>query len=54
MHKFTVFDFLKDLVSNVPDVGGSDADPDDKASKKRFSDVDIQLVFHVLCFCRIF
>ncbi|XP_064957982.1 uncharacterized protein LOC135608860 [Musa acuminata AAA Group] len=35
VHKFTVFDFLKDLVSNVPDVGGSDADPDDKASKKR-------------------
>ncbi|THU71327.1 hypothetical protein C4D60_Mb04t00240 [Musa balbisiana] len=35
VHKFTVFDFLKDLVSKVPDVGGSYADPDDKATKKR-------------------
>ncbi|CAL9083250.1 unnamed protein product [Musa textilis] len=35
VHKFTVFDFLKDLASKVPDVGGSNADPDDKASKKK-------------------
>ncbi|KAJ8485227.1 hypothetical protein OPV22_017712 [Ensete ventricosum] len=34
VHKFTVVDFLKDLVGKVPDVGGSDADPNDKADNK--------------------
>lgn len=35
VHSFNVFDFLKDAVSKVPDLGGSDAVGDDRSSKRR-------------------
>lgn len=36
MHSFNVFDFLKDIVSKVPDMGTSDAGGDDRSAKRRF------------------
>jgi len=33
---FNVFDFLKDIVSKVPDLGGSVANGDDHTVKRRF------------------
>ncbi|KAJ6844499.1 DNA polymerase epsilon subunit C-like isoform X2 [Iris pallida] len=35
VHSFNVFDFLKETVSKVPDLGGSDAGGDDRSSKRR-------------------
>ncbi|XP_020254635.1 DNA polymerase epsilon subunit C-like isoform X2 [Asparagus officinalis] len=40
VHSFNVFDFLKDIVSKVPDLGGSDAGGDDKSSKRRKAAAD--------------
>lgn len=36
MQTFNVFDFLKDIVSKVPDLGGSAANCDDHTVKRRF------------------
>ncbi|XP_020580057.1 dr1-associated corepressor-like isoform X2 [Phalaenopsis equestris] len=35
VHKFSIFDFLKETVSRVPDVGFSDAGGEDRSSKRR-------------------
>ncbi|XP_010906413.1 uncharacterized protein [Elaeis guineensis] len=35
VHSFNVFDFLKDIVSKVPDMGSSDPGGDDRSAKRR-------------------
>lgn len=35
MHTFNVFDFLRDIVKKVPDLGGSDAASEDRCATKR-------------------
>ncbi|KAH7654878.1 Transcription factor CBF/NF-Y/archaeal histone domain-containing protein [Dioscorea alata] len=35
VHSFSVFDFLRDTVNRVPDLGGSDAGGEDRAAKRR-------------------
>ncbi|MCL7028938.1 hypothetical protein MKW94_017686 [Papaver nudicaule] len=40
VQSFNVFDFLKEIVSKVPDFGGSDAGGEDRASKRRKTAVD--------------
>ncbi|KAI3869500.1 hypothetical protein MKX03_033223 [Papaver bracteatum] len=40
VQSFNVFDFLKEIVSKVPDFGGSDAGGEDRAHKRRKTVVD--------------
>ncbi|KAI3996921.1 hypothetical protein MKX01_021197 [Papaver californicum] len=40
VQSFNVFDFLKEIVSKVPDFGGSDAGGKDRANKRRKTAVD--------------
>uniref|UniRef100_A0A803MMR4 Transcription factor CBF/NF-Y/archaeal histone domain-containing protein n=1 Tax=Chenopodium quinoa TaxID=63459 RepID=A0A803MMR4_CHEQI len=35
IHSFSMFDFLKDVVSKVPDYGNSEANADDRTAMKR-------------------
>nr|CAD1821966.1 unnamed protein product [Ananas comosus var. bracteatus] len=35
IHSFNAFDFLKDVVKKVPDIGGTDAGGDDRSGRKR-------------------
>lgn len=42
MHTFNVFDFLKDIVKRVPDLGGSDTAVEDRsAAKRRLGQVEL-------------
>lgn len=49
MHAFNVFDFLKETVDKVPDLGGSEAE-DRSATKRRLDERSINplLLFYVL------
>lgn len=51
MHAFNVFDFLKETVGKVPDLGGSEAE-DQSATKRRLGPRSInQLAFPILTTC---